>query len=877
MLELKQITKIYETNASAIVTALSDVNIKFRRSEFVCVLGPSGCGKTTMLNIIGGLDKYTQGDLTVDGVSTKDYTDRDWDTYRNRKIGFVFQSYNLIAHQTVLENVELALTLSGVSAQVRKRKAMVALDKVGLANHLRKKPNELSGGEMQRVAIARAIVNDPEIILADEPTGALDSKTSIQIMDLLKEISKERLVITVTHNDALANAYATRIVRLLDSKIVSDSNPFSEVVSQKPANKPVNATKANKKRKEKQVKTTEEKVKKHSSMSFGLSLALSFKNLLTKKTRTTLMSLASSIGIIGLALVLALFNGLNIFLEKVQYDTLSAYPMSVTTSTTTDYEQVISIITDSSNYVSDDNLKDKIFVSHLITQLSSTSVKNVITKEYINYVKNAPSEYVRDISYTYGTSMNVFKKKAVYNLPEKVGGMTEVTVENAKVPVSDYFKELVGDKDFILSQYDLVAGTYPEQANELVLVLDKNNRISDTMLVAFLMDINATQKDENGEFIVNSYEYDEFICKRNVDGSYTESKYGTFTLSLNDGLYTIDDQSVDIQSGGYYKTNLGSAKDQIAGKPYYGESMATRLENECIKNGINLPQVYSGDKSKLYDLHVVGIMRLNENTTTGAMSAYPIGYTSDLTDFVVKQAESSNVVKAQIAEMQNLFDDSDLTRCRNVLNSSGFLNSEADANNALKKLGYAKNPTKIEFYATSFEGKQQLKKYLNAYNNTVDAEYRVYVTDVVSTVIDVLSTFIDAITYILLALTAISLLVAAIMIAIITYVSVIERTREIGILRSIGARKIDVMGVFNAETVIIGLFSGALGVIIALILQFPLNAILFNYTGISSLAVLSFGHAILLIVISVLITLLSGMIPAFMASKKDPVKALRSE
>lgn len=884
MLELKQITKIYQTNSSANVTALSNVSIKFRKSEFVCILGPSGCGKTTMLNIIGGLDRYTSGDLTVDGNSTTQFTDRDWDTYRNRKIGFVFQSYNLIMHQTVLENVELALTLSGVSAQARKRRAMQALDKVGLANHLRKKPNELSGGEMQRVAIARAIVNDPEIILADEPTGALDSKTSVQIMDLLKEISKDRLVITVTHNDALANAYATRIVRLLDSKIVADTNPFVEVQksenSQKPTYNTVNGKKGGKNKVEKTARKQngekQEKLKTHTSMSFALSLVLSFKNLLTKKTRTTLTSIASSIGIIGLALVLALFNGLNIFLEKVQHDTLSAYPMSVNTSTTTDYEQVISIITDNSNYLSGDNMKDKIFVSHLITQLTSTSIKNVITKEYIDYVKNAPKEYVRDISYTYGTSMNIFKKKVVYNLPQKVGDLSEITVDNAKISASGYFKELVGDKDFILSQYDLVAGTYPEKANELVLVLDKNNRISDTMLVAFLMDINATSKDENGEYLINSYEYDEFLCKKKDDGSYTESKYGTFTLALNNGLYTLNN-GTPVADGGYYQTNLGSCKNQVASKPYYGESMATRLETEARKLGISLPQVYSGATSGLYDLHIVGILRLNENTTTGSMSAYPIGYTSDLTEYVVQQAEKSKIVQDQITQMQNLFDQNSETRCRNVLKQDGYLNSEADVNNALKNLGYAKNPTKIEFYATTYEGKQQLKKYLNAYNDTVSSEYKVYVTDLVSTVIDVLNTFIDAITYILLALTAISLVVAAIMIAIITYVSVIERTREIGILRSIGARKIDVMGVFNAETVIIGLFSGVLGVILALILQLPLNALLFNYTGIKSLAMLSFGHAILLIGVSILVTLISGMIPAFMASKRDPVKALRSE
>ena len=872
MLELKQITKIYQTNASATVTALSGVSVCFRKSEFVSVLGPSGCGKTTMLNIIGGLDRYTSGDLVVDGKSTAQFTDRDWDTYRNRKIGFVFQSYNLIMHQTVLENVELALTLSGVDAITRKRKAMLALDKVGLANHLRKKPNELSGGEMQRVAIARAIVNDPEIILADEPTGALDSKTSVQIMDLLKEISKDRLVIMVTHNDALANSYSTRIIRLLDSKIIADSNPYlGEQESKKSTNKPVNAQNKQKSSK----KSGDKNTKKHTSMSFWLSLSLSFKNLLTKKTRTTLTSLASSIGIIGLALVLALFNGLNVFLDKVQYDTLSAYPMSVSTSSQTDYEQVISIITDSSNYVSDENMKDKIFVSHLVTQLNSTSIKNTITPKYLDYVKKAPEEYVRDITYSYGTSMNIFKKKVVFDSSAINGTPQSIIVDNAKVPVNNYFKEIVGDKDFILSQYDLVAGEYPDAKDELVLVLD----ISDTMLVAFLMDINATQKDENGDYIVNSYEYDDFLCKRNENGTYTDSNYGTFTLALNDGLYTLN--GGDLNSG-YYQTNLQPCKDQLADKPYYGGAAgAERIEKECNKFGISLPEVYSGSESQLLDLRIVGILRLNENTTTGAMSAYPIGYTSELTEYVVEQAKNSKVVKAQLEQLENLKDNDESTICRNVTAKidaeNAYYKSENEVLRQLKNLGYAETPTKIEFYATSFEGKQQLKRYLNAYNDTVEDNEKVYVTDVVSTVINVLNTFIDTITYILLALTAISLVVAAIMIAIITYVSVIERTREIGILRSIGARKIDVMSVFNAETIIIGLFSGILGVLFALILQFPLNALLFKYTGISSLASLSALHAILLIVVSMLVTLISGFIPSLMASKKDPVKALRSE
>lgn len=870
MLELKNITKIYGDDSSTKVVALNGVNLAFRESEFVSVLGPSGCGKTTMLNIIGGLDRYTSGELSVDGVNTSDFTERDWDAYRNHKIGFVFQSYNLIAHQSVLENVELALTLSGVNALTRKRMAMNALERVGLANHLHKKPNQLSGGEMQRVAIARAIVNDPEVVLADEPTGALDSKTSVQIMDLLKEISKDRLVIMVTHNDALATAYSTRIIKLFDSKVLSDSAPYDPNKEQKSTNKSINGTK----NKKKQKKNAGDIKKEHTSMSFALSLSLSLKNLMTKKTRTVLTSLASSIGIVGLALVLALFNGLNVFLDKVQHDTLSAYPMFVSTSTTEDISEYISILTDSDNYVSNPNMKDKIFVSHLITKLNSAKVRNKITPKYQAYVANMPKEYARDINYSYGTGMNIYKKQVVFDTTQYGINLTnskEIILKYAQVSVGSYFKEIIGDKDFILSQYDMIAGTYPERANELCLVLDKNNRITDTMLVAFLMDINATQKDENGNFIVDSYEYEDFLGKLQMDGTRKESKYGTFTLALNNGLY------VDSDNNGVFETQHCSMKQMLINSNY-GENVANRIVSELSKAGVSAPTCYSGNVANTMDLKITCILRLKEETTTGALGAYPIGYTSALTDYIREQAQNSKVVKAQQAQLANLNDGNDETKCIDVRNGN-TLTSETAVNNVIKALGYAELPTKIEFYATSFENKLKIKQYLAGYNEleTTAEEERVYVTDMVSAIIDVLKTFIDTITYILIALTGIALVVAAIMIAIITYVSVIERTREIGILRSIGARRIDVMSVFNAETVIIGLISGVIGILLALLAQFPLSAILYSYTGISSLVVLSPLHALVLVAVSVAVTLISGMIPSYMASRKDPVKALRSE
>lgn len=870
MLELKNVTKIYAEGTHKRVVALSNATLAFRESEFVSILGPSGCGKSTMLNIIGGLDRYTDGEVIVDGVNTCDFTERDWDTYRNRKIGFVFQSYNLIAHQTVLENVELALTLSGVSAIARKRLAMNALEKVGLANHLRKKPTELSGGEMQRVAIARAIVNDPEVILADEPTGALDSKTSVQIMDLLKDISKEKLVIMVTHNDSLANAYSTRIIKLLDSKIIADSNPFNplkerEEQQQKSANKSINLQKRKKKQPENELA---EAKKKHTSMSFWLSLSLSLKNLLTKKTRTGLTSIASSIGIVGLALVLALFNGLNIFLAKIQQETLSAYPMYVSTSTTTDVSQYISIFLDDDNYISNPNMKDKVFVSHLVTQLNSAKIRNKITLEFQDYLNKMPTEY-GTVNYSYGTSMNLFKKKVVYDTSDLGIPLKEVVVPYVSLSIGSYFKEIVGDQDLVLSQYDMIAGSYPTQANELCLVLDKNNRITDTALMAFLMDINANKKDENGEFIVNSYEYDKFLGELLPDGTRKESVYGTFSVALNNGLYR------DTNSDGIYEKQVCSMESKL--NEVYG-APSSAMVNALKRMGITVPQCYNGNVNNTFDLKITCILRLKEETTTGLFGASPIGYTPALTEYLRQQSKNSAVVKEQEKQLSYLTDGDDSTTCINVLNGN-TLTSESAVNDAIKALGYAELPTKVEFYANSFENKENIKKYIAGFNQleSTAEENKISVTDVVSAIIDVLQTFVNIITYVLLALTAISLIVAAIMIAIITYVSVIERTREIGILRSIGARKIDVMSVFNAETVIIGLVSGVIGILLAIIIQFPLNLILKSVTGVGSLVVISPVHALILIGVSILVTLLSGMIPAFMASKKDPVKALRSE
>lgn len=906
MLELKNITKEYKTK-NLCVNALKGVSIKFRKSEFVSVLGPSGCGKTTLLNVIGGLDKFTSGELTIDGVSAADFTEAEWDAYRNKRVGFVFQNYNLIPHQTALENVEIALTLSGETGESKKRKAMLALEKVGLADHLHKKPNELSGGEAQRVAIARAIVNDPDIILADEPTGALDSKNGAQVMDILKQISKTRLVIAVTHNDGLAKTYSTRIIKLSDGKISSDSNAFLEGEhSEKPVYKSVNGT-FDKKEQEKLAKKSKKAnaennkktkngayksgaYKNKTRMGFFVALGLSFKNLLTKKVRTALTAFAASVGIIGLALVLALNNGLNAFLSSVQMGALSAYPLTVQETETANYESYVSIITDGSNYQGAGG-KNKIFINHLITKLIGSTIKNEITPEFVNYAENAKENAavkngVSDVVFDYGTQMNVFKRFVCYDLTEtkkRVPGASllgsSVTLEYAKVDAGQYFKQLLDDKDLVLSQYDLVAGKYPTEANELCLVLDKNGSISDIMLAAFLIDLNAVEtgaRETDGKkeeyFIKDYYTYDEFLKNEN---------YTTFSLVLNDGLY----KKTDAASGDYFKKQTRSVEKQLAAGldshgSNLGDTVVDILMDELKKLNVPLPECYYGSSNSAIDLKISGILRLKDDQTVGCMSVYPIGYTKALAKLARENAAESQIVKAQKREIDKPTGTTKLPY-RNVLAPIGDKNdyfaTVGEVNKSLKTIGYSEKPIAINFYTNSLSGKSALKKYLSAYNEGKQDGEKIYAQDLVGTVFDVFQTFVNTITSILLVLTAISLFVAAIMIAVITYVSVIERTKEIGVLRAVGARRVDVMSVFNAENFIIGVFSGILGIIIAVILQFPLNAALYAYTGVAGLALLSPLHALLLVLISVLVNILSGFVPALSAAKKDPVKALRAE
>ena len=777
MLKLIDIKKAYG-DKDFVVPALKGVNLEFRKSEFVSVLGPSGCGKTTLLNIIGGLDKYTSGDLVINGRSTKDYADKDWDAYRNRTIGFVFQDYNLIPHLTVVENVELALTLSGEKRSKRRERALKALDMVGLSEHVKKKPNQLSGGQKQRVAIARAIINNPDVILADEPTGALDSKTSIQIMEILKDISKDRLVIMVTHNDDLAQQYSTRIISLLDGLVTNDTNPYDS----------------------KGEADGEDKLEKaRTSMSIWTAFGLSLKNLFTKKARTILTALGSSIGIIGIALVLCLSNGFNVYINNMQRDTLSTLPISIGASAIGDLSDL-----DMSGG-SDGEISDDAIVSYI----PSTTLLhyNNITQDYVDYLEARPDLYSY-ISYKYNMNFKLAKEQnGVYSY------LNEISI----FQMADSATQLE-------SEYPLLenCGRYPENANEIVLVLNNDKKISEYVLTRLGL------SKGNGE--ATNYEFSDFVGKE-------------FKVILNDGAYTkVSDTPVRYE------------QNELNADIYNGENAVT-LQIVGV--------VYNNSTSSKYDMS--GML--------GMGSSYEgIGYTSALTEYIHTQNYNSQISIDQRADMTT-----------NVLTGQAFLptmsqSAEQVALDALQNLGGYALPTSIGLYVDTFEQKTDLKAYLDAYNTGLDKDNQILYTDSSEMISDTFSTIIDAISIVLIIFAAISLVVSSIMIGIITYVSVIERTKEIGVLRSIGARKRDISSVFNAETFIIGLTSGILGILITLILLWPINAIIGALAvGVEIAAIMNPLHALILIVISSLLTLISGLIPSGIAARKQPVLCLRAE
>lgn len=781
MLQLKGIKKSYKTG-DFIQHALKGIDVQFRENEFVAILGPSGSGKTTMLNIIGGLDRYDSGDLIINGKSTKEFKDQDWDAYRNNFIGFVFQSYNLINHISVLENVEMGMTLSGLNSKKRKKKALELLDKVGLKDHAHKKPNQLSGGQMQRVAIARALANNPKIIMADEPTGALDTKTSIQIMNLIKEIAKDRLVIMVTHNPELANNYASRIIEFKDGNLVSDSNPI----------------------KEDEVIKNDIKIKR-TSMNFLTALNLSFNNIITKWGRTLITAFASSIGIIGIALILSLSNGFDIQIDEFEANTLSSLPIGIT-------PQVANVessrIESNKNSKKEDKEKGKYpDIDYMIPYDASVNLKthiNKIDKEYIDYIENIDHDLVSAISYYRMTNINLLAD---------VNGKKQ-SISSSSINMSALPKNL-GKNTYIKDNYDLLAGKFSENKNEVVLVLDSKNRIDTTLLDALGIDSK-----------VKKVSYNELIGKE-------------FKIVKNNDYYI----------------NLGN-DTYIPNQNY--EELYNNENNITIK----IVGIIRGKKgNKLANIMTVMAENMGMNLVSN------IGYEDELISEIVANNENSDIVKSQINNDNNCV----------FMGGAPFENINLTKEMALTMLGANDLPMMVNIFTKDFDTKNDILNYLDEYNNGKDEENQVIYMDYAANVSDLTSNIMNAVTYVLIAFSAISLIVSSIMIGIITYISVLERTKEIGILRALGARKKDVTRVFNAETFIIGLTSGLLGIIIARLLLIPANAILLELTDLENVARMNPYHALLLIIVSLILTLIGGFIPAIVASKKDPVEALRTE
>lgn len=873
MLQLNNITKDY-ISGDTVVNALKGISISFREHEFVSILGQSGCGKTTMLNIIGGLDRYTDGDLIIGGRSTKEFKDKDWDSYRNHKIGFIFQSYNLIPHQTVLSNVELALTLSGVSKTERRKRAVEALEMVGLGDQINKKPNQMSGGQMQRVAIARALVNDPDIILADEPTGALDSETSVQVMDILKKISDNKLIIMVTHNAELAEQYSSRIIRLLDGKVTDDTAPY-EI----PAGKEISPVAGALDKKEKV------------SMSFFTALSLSFKNLLTKKGRTFLTSFAGSIGIIGIALILSLSSGFQAYINRVQEDTVSTYPITIENESV-DYSSMLNSMMGETGTV-EDKEEGRIYAAPVMSQLVNTmsaEVKKNNLSELKKYLESPDcniGDYVLDVQYQYDIPLNVYAKDYSgginkvnpSTLYQDIWGVSDETMSSSLVSSfsnTDMWSQMIDNQDLLNSQYDLVAGSWPDNYNEVVVVADKNHQITDVSLYALgirnsselkniMINLNKQLDDK-----VSSYSYEDLLNLR-------------FKVVLPSAYYRYDEAT------GAYK-NMSNSEDYV---------------KQLIDNGI--------------EVKVSGIIVAKDDAVATSITGV-VGYTKNLVDYIVSENNKSDIVKAQLdnpdidvltglpfstVDMDLTMDDinayiSTLPKEQQKIISAYIANLSDDviiemfksqiqqsSSNTYKSnieaLGYVTtdNPSKINIYAKDFESKDAISDIISAYNDKVKSEgndsLEISYTDYIGLMMSSVSKVVDAISYVLIAFVSISLVVSSIMIGIITYISVLERTKEIGILRSIGASKHDISRVFNAETMIVGLVAGIIGIGFTLLLNIPINIIIKKFSGISGVAVLPLKGALILIAISVFLTLIAGLIPARVASKKDPVIALRTE
>ncbi|MCI7333779.1 MAG: ABC transporter ATP-binding protein/permease [Oscillospiraceae bacterium] len=913
MLVLKDIVKDYVTGDTT-VRAMKNISINFRENEFVAILGPSGCGKTTMLNIIGGLDRYTSGDLVINGKSTKTFTDGDWDTYRNHSIGFVFQSYNLITHQTVLANVELALTLSGVSKKERREKAIEALKKVGLEKHIYKRPTQMSGGQMQRVAIARALINNPDIILADEPTGALDSETSVQIMELLKEVAKDKLVIMVTHNPDLALQYATRVIRCLDGSVIDDSNPFVPTEEDY---------------KIEQEKAEDEKKKgKKPSMSMATAFTLSLRNLVTKRTRTILTAVAGSIGIIGIALVLALSNGINGYIDRIESDALLLFPMSVEKEAV-NTDSLLQTALGLNPLLGVNHEKDAVYVNTSFNTMINTFVAQSNSnnlqsfKKYIDENRAKFDELCNDVQFNYTTKLNIYRVQDGEN-PIQVNPSTLLDNMNMEslsslegfVDMNSYvnlWKQLVGDNETIDNYYDVIYGRLPKDYNEVVLIVDGNNEVTELMAYALglkdqsqftanLMNaLSGGEKLESGD--AERISYDDIINLRfkmltNSDLMHKDEKTGLWSDMRNNAIYVNSrlEDAIDIKVVGIVRPgedNVLSIGTGYIG--YTGELMDYALkrtrESEVVKEQLANPKkdVITGleffDKTvNDFDLADIDLNEIDFNKL-------------NITPFL-SMAKDMDLSQIDITDMSSMFNFGDMSDLQKKL-MEGYLddeqvlafkqayidtiNSKCSLEKTYETIGYSdeSNPTSIALYPKNFETKEEVNNMVDFYNQTVSKdgheELTINCTDYIGIAMNIATQAINIVTYTLVIFVAISLVVSSIMIGIITYVSVIERTKEIGILRSIGASKRDVSNVFNAETFIIGLSAGLIGIGVTILCEIPINLLLRNLTGAPITAILPFTDGLSLVCISVFLTFIAGLIPSSLAAKKDPVEALRTE
>ncbi len=873
MLKLVGIKKDYALGDTQ-VPALKGVDIEFRSNEFVSILGPSGCGKTTLLNIIGGLDRYSDGDLIIDEKSTKLYKDSDWDTYRNHTIGFIFQSYNLIPHQSVLSNVELALTLSGVSKAERRKRAIDALEKVGLLDQIHKKPNQMSGGQMQRVAIARALVNNPDVLLADEPTGALDSETSVQIMELLKEIAKDKLVIMVTHNPDIAEEYSTRIIRLLDGKVISDTSPYIQETDD-------------------EQKKDNKKTKKP-SMSFFTALSLSLNNLLTKKARTFLTSFAGSIGIIGIALILSLSNGVNAYIERVEEETLSSYPITIEEAGM----DMSGLADDLMGEVeATEKEPDKIYSNNIMTEMMSTMINGISVnnleafKEYLDKTDEL-DPYISDIQYSYSTDLNIYTldgehinpnqifNKLMASMGSDIDTNTSPMGSGMMMSNSEVWHQLSNNDELLDKQYEVVSGRLPEAYNEVVIVVNSNNQISDYTLYSLGLKDSAEleemmEKAKKGEKIEateeTSYTYKEILnleFKLLLNSDYFEkNQNGTWTDKTDDSLFitTQLENAEKVKVVGILRPSEESVNEQTSGFVGYkkelmetlinrvNDSEIVRAQKENEKINVLTGQPFETDYDNMTYAQVLGYI----STLPTEQQQQYMGYISSMK----AQGKTED-------EITKLFADSMKAQSKNAT---------YDSNLALMGVSNLNKPSTINIYPKDFESKENISHIIDKYNQNAEESEQIKYTDYIGLMMSSVTTIINAISYILIAFVSISLVVSSIMIGIITYISVLERTKEIGILRAMGASKKDISRVFNAETLIVGFVAGALGIGVTLLLLIPANAIIKALTDIGGLAQLPVQGGIILVIISMVLTFIAGLIPSKIAAKKDPVTALRTE